>query len=154
MDSQYAELLNVIAPEDLGRAVFAPVPKSKEWTESEWETYLSSLETPLRENQVSVDHYDRLVNESESSIFSFAQETADEKLVSAVKLAIAKLSYLQLRVIQMTFFDLKSSREIAKLLGVSQSAVCNLKKRAIRNLRKTLAGVFTSPLVSKQEQEK
>lgn len=152
MDSQYAELLEEIANKDSERP--STVPNSKDWTESEWENYLSSIETPLRENQVSVDHYDRLVNESEVSIFSFAQEAANEELVSEVKSAIAKLPFSQQRVVQLTFFDLKSSREIAKQLGVSQTAVCNLKKRAIRNLRKSLMGVFTFPLVSKQEQEK
>lgn len=152
MDSQYAELLEEIANKDSERP--STVPNSKDWTESEWENYLSSIETPLRENQVSVDHYDRLVNESEVSIFSSAQEAANEELVSEVKSAIAKLPFSQQRVVQLTFFDLKSSREIAKQLGVSQTAVCNLKKRAIRNLRKSLVGVFTFPLVSKQEQQK
>jgi RNA polymerase sigma factor (sigma-70 family) len=153
MDCQYARLLKIVDDEPVELSSLAPCPPSASWTPEEWEAYLSSFESPMREGLLSSDHYDRLAGAAETSIFDYAQESSDEKLVSAVQTALVNLSPAQRKVIQLTFFDLKSTRETASVLGVSQSAVCNLKKRAIKNLRNSLKGVFTSTLMSKQKKE-
>ena len=151
MESRYAKLLEIITEEGQDPKPLASAIPSGSSTPEEWEAYLNSYETPIKESQVSWDHYDRLVSSADISIFDYAQESSDENLVSAVRSKLLALPLAQARVIQLTYFDLQSTREAAKVLGVSQSAVCNLKKRAIRNLRKSLKEVFTSTLMSKQE---
>lgn len=153
MDSRYAKLVKIIVEEAGETKSLEQVVPTMASSPEEWETYLRFFETPMKESQLSFDHYDRLVGSADNSIFDYAQESSDENLVSAVRSKLLALPLAQARVIQLTFFDLKSTREAAKVLGVSQSAVCNLKKRALRNLRKSLKEVFTSTLMNKQEKD-
>lgn len=65
-----------------------------------------------------------------------------------VEQLLAHLSERQALVLRKVFWDGKSERKIARELKISRQAVYDLKKRALRNLRKVAQGVLaTSPIV-------
>lgn len=60
------------------------------------------------------------------------EESAEE--LSRLRVAIAKLSERDRQVVQLYFFEGKTQKEIAELLGVSQPAVVKMLKRILVEL--------------------
>ena len=59
-------------------------------------------------------------------------------MIEKLKIALAGLSTEELSLINMLYSDLKSEREIAAILGISQKAVNKRKHRILERLKKFL----------------
>ncbi|HII4507890.1 sigma-70 family RNA polymerase sigma factor [Clostridium perfringens] len=55
-----------------------------------------------------------------------------------LKIAINKLDENQRKVIKLLYFEGKTQKEVAKILGVYQQNISKIKNRAIDSLRKIL----------------
>jgi|GEM_PF-3777949 len=127
---------------------------SRNWTTEQWERYLQKAEGSLKEDLISEDHYDRIAESSEVSIFDYAQTTASPAIVERVQIAIEGLTTRQRQVVELIFFKLKSEREAALELGIDRSSIRKHKRKAIKNLRKIiLVGAPTLPLVEGQKNQ-
>ena len=128
---------------------------SKSWNVDQWKKYLSSLESPLIEKQVEVDHFDRLAARQSESIFTFAQESSSPEMFAKLQNAIFTLTPQQRAVITHLFYKSKSHRQAARDLLISQSRVRDLRNQAIKKLKSELQrGALTLPLVDKLKKEK
>lgn len=124
---------------------------SSSWSPETWEAYLSSIETGIVEQQLIPGHYDQIAESSSDTWASASECTADYELKTQVEILMSDLSDQQKRVIQMTFWEGRSERFVARSLGVSRSSVFVLKKRALRHLAKKLNQVSaTFPLVKEK----
>jgi RNA polymerase sigma factor (sigma-70 family) len=121
---------------------------SGSWCPDTWEAYLCSIEKGIVEEQLNPGHYDKMAEASEDSWVSISGTSADEELKKQVEALMSDLSDQQKRVIQMTFWEGRSERSVARTLGISRSSVFVLKKRALKHLAKKITKVSaTFPLV-------
>jgi len=128
---------------------------SRKWTPEQWEQYLVSIETPLTEEQVYADHFDRLAENAEYSIFDLAQITVSPVVVKHVRKLVSKLTKRQREVVEILFFNSKSERDAGYELGLTRNAVVQLKARALKHLLRLLAeGVSTFPLVKGRKKKR
>jgi len=138
------------SPKDLNEELSADstiMEISRSWTPEQWEQYLKKTEGPLKEDLLSENHYDRIADESEISIFDYAQTSASLAITERVRTAVSSLTDRQRQVVELIFFKLKSERQTGLELGIDRSSVRKHKRKAIKNLRKTiLRGAPTSPL--------
>ncbi len=119
---------------------------SRNWSPDEWESYLRTLEVGLSESLSSKTE----VNQRgiSNNIFELSSSGCSEELSMVVGKLLAHLSERQALVLRKIFWDGKSERKIARELKIGRQAVYDLKKRALKNLRKVAQGVLaTSPIV-------
>lgn len=119
---------------------------SKNWNAREWESYLQTLEIGLSESLAS-----QAVVASKAisnNIFELSSTNSSEEISKIVSDLLSQLSERQALVLTKIFWDGKSERKIAREMKISRQAVYDLKKRALRNLRKDAKGVLAnSPIV-------
>lgn len=120
--------------------------ESRKWSALEWEAHLKTVEVGLSE---SLSSKAEVLNQSTASnIFELSSSACSEELSEIVNLLLTHLSERQVLVLRKIFWDGMSERKIAHEMKVSRQAVYDLKKRALRNLRKHAQGVLaTSPIV-------
>lgn len=126
--------------------------ESKSWSADQWEAYLQSVEVGLAEAQPSRCEVERKA--IAANIFDITNSSCSEELSTVVENLLSKLSERQAFVMRKIFWEGRSERQIARSLGVSRQAVYDLKKRALKNLRKHALGVLAiSPIVEAQASE-
>ena len=103
---------------------------SQSWDSLTWDRYLRGLDSSLSESLVPVFTYQKRL-ERQESIFEFAQSCASSELQNKIHTSLSQLTPKQRRIIEMTFWDSMSERDIATRLGISRSTVKTLKKRAL-----------------------
>ena len=119
---------------------------SRNWSANEWESYLRTLEVGLSESLSSKTEVDQRA--ITNNIFEFSSSGCSEEVSLVVEQLLAHLSERQALVLKKIFWDGKSERKIARELKIGRQAVYDLKKRALKNLRKVARGVLaTSPIV-------
>lgn len=119
---------------------------SRNWNANEWEAYLRTLEVGLSESLSSKNE----VNQRgiTNNIFELSSSGCAEEVSMVVEQLLAHLSERQALVLRKIFWDGKSERKIARELKIGRPAVYDLKKRALKNLRKVAQGVLaTFPIV-------
>lgn len=108
------------------------------WTSKDWDRFLDASEPSLSEKQIDVGQYDRLASIQSESVFSCAQESASVELYARLQNALRALTVQQYSVIEILFFKLKSHREAARELSISQSRVRDLRNHALKKLKSEL----------------
>lgn len=119
---------------------------SRNWNADDWESYLRTLEVGLSESLSSKTE----VNQKAitNNIFELSSSGCSKEVSMVVEQLLAHLSERQALVLRKIFWDGKSERKIAREMKTSRQAVYDLKKRALKNLRKVAQGVLaTSPIV-------
>ncbi|MBK9322413.1 MAG: sigma-70 family RNA polymerase sigma factor [Bdellovibrionaceae bacterium] len=106
---------------------------SQSWDSTTWDRYLRNLDSSLSESLVPVFIYQKHL-ERQGSIFEFTQSCANPELQNKIHMSLSQLTPKQRRIIEMTFWDSMSERDIAEKLGISRSTVKTLKKRALLKL--------------------
>lgn len=125
-------------------------PDTKGWTLKDWENYLSILDVGIKESQLTDLNLD---DKNPENIFELSAGSATSVQATRVGSALDGLTEKQRFVIQAIFWEGKSERKIATLLGASRSAVQRLKRRAIRNLKALgVDTVSVFPLVRTQDE--
>lgn len=114
------------------------------WSPETWERYLSWYETPRAESLVTSRKYDQICEEAAESVFANIQSSADDDLKIQVSGYLAGLTGQQRRVIELTFWEGRSERFVARELGISQVSVHGLKKRALNKISGLIKGAITS----------
>ncbi|MDZ4991358.1 sigma-70 family RNA polymerase sigma factor [Clostridium perfringens] len=101
--------------------------------ESYEKVYIDSLNIEIKSQKVDKGNelVDYLVGE-----FDIDKEIDNINL----KIAINKLDENQRKVIELLYFEEKTQKEAAKILGVHQQTISRNKIRAINSLRESLAG--------------
>lgn len=126
--------------------------RSKTWTPEMWEQYLVTLESPVKEDLIAPSQFDRLAQSCVVQVFDYAQGASSPSTTVRVQSALDHLTQRQRQVVGLIFFKSMTSREVARKLGICQSAVCKFKRKGLRNLRQILEeGVVTLPLVEGPE---
>ncbi len=111
---------------------------SQGWSENEWETYLRTLETPLKETLTR--KYDDLAESLEAPDPNASQLT--EKAMLRLQDAISQLSPKQRMVIQATYWEGLSTSQIARCYGMGRTTVQMHTARAIARLKHLLSANF------------
>lgn len=125
---------------------------SKSWDQSIWEAYLKTLETPLKESQVSTKKFDRISEGIDFSVFEYSDSDSKPVPIGRLQVGLDTLTIRQRQVVELIFFRAKSSREAALLLGLSQSTIRDLKRKGLRKLKTVLEeGDTHSPLIKGEE---
>ena len=97
-------------------------------------TLLISMEKAIGEDEGSSKLIDIMINDELSP-----EEQAISSQISDVLLeAIATLSEKEQKTLQMFYFEEREPKEIAEVLGVTQSRVSQIKSQALGKLRKKL----------------
>lgn len=123
--------------------------KSKSWSAEDWESYLRTIEVGLKESLSSMGEVTRMG--LTSNVFEYAETDCSDDVSELVENLLSLLSERQAFVLRRVFWDGKSERQIAKMMKISRQAVYDLKKRALKNLRKRSQGVLaTFPIVEAQ----
>lgn len=120
------------------------------WNADTWEKYLTwfeSQEGQRAESLVPPRRYVEMCESQQESIFVFAQSNADDDLRARVGEYLTTLTDLQRRVIEMIFWDGRSTRYVAQALGIRHQSVSRLKVRAINKIRDLLQGGATSRIM-------
>lgn len=142
--------INDIQPESSSDSKLKEI--SRDWTPAQWEEYLVTLEGPGKEDLIHPDRYDRLRERAEYGVFDLAQTKASPELNKRIRTLVKQLTGRQQEVIELIFFRSKSSREVSLALGIAQSTVRDLKRKAIKNIRRMIVGgTLTFPLVKGRE---
>lgn len=76
-----------------------------------------------------------IISDTETNV---ENEAIQNVMIEKLKIALAGLSTEELSLINMLYSDLKSEREIAAILGISQKAVNKRKHRILERLKKFL----------------
>ena len=111
---------------------------SQGWSEEEWESYLHTLEIPLRETLTR--KYENLAESLEAPDPETSELT--EKAMLRLQDAISRLSPKQRTVIQATFWEGLSTSEIARRYGMGRTTVQMHAARAITRLKHLLSAHF------------
>jgi DNA-directed RNA polymerase specialized sigma subunit len=136
-------------PSYLGAEELAIREQSKSWSAEEWESYLATLDVGLKESLSSKTEVSS--RGLTANVFEYAATDCPDDVLELVERLVAQLSKRQQFVLRNVFWDGKSERQIAKMLGIGRSAVYDLKKRALKNLRKHAQGVLAKfPIVEAQ----
>ncbi len=124
---------------------------SKSWDQSTWEAYLSSLEGRPKEKYFSDGRLRRESKKKNINIFDFSQNNADEETRQRIQKIISYLTDRQRQVIEMTYWENLSQREIAQKLSIHQSTVLEIKQQALKKLREIVSEYPVSlPIVKGQ----
>ncbi|OFZ37678.1 MAG: hypothetical protein A2504_07520 [Bdellovibrionales bacterium RIFOXYD12_FULL_39_22] len=115
------------------------------WDKDMWEKYLSWLDYPLKESQISPESYDYVAGQMEESIFYLIPDGASDELKEKVRKTLEKLTDKQRMVIHKIFWEGKSERQIAAEMNVNRSVIFEMKKNAFRRISK-LWGANTRPI--------
>jgi RNA polymerase sigma factor (sigma-70 family) len=118
-------------------------PITQDWSAKTWEDYLLWFENQngqRAESLIPKRRYDEICDNQEESIFILAQSSADQDLKDRVSSYLATLTDQQRRALKMLFWESKSLRETAAVLGINHKAVLRLKKRALNKIRGLLKG--------------
>lgn len=109
------------------------IRKVTDGKESYERVYIDSLNIEIKSQKVDKGNelVDYLVGE-----FDMDKELDNINL----KIAINKLDENQRKVIKLLYFEGKTQKEVAKILGVYQQTISKIKIRAINSLRESLAG--------------
>lgn len=123
---------------------------SKNWSAQMWERFLKeTVECPQKEELIT----DLLLTDELDGIW--LDEVPDNSDVSEKirRLIRSHLTPRQQHVIRLTFWESKSERQIAKMLGVSRSTVVGLKKDSLNKLKRLIENRLTvSPIGKRQKQ--
>lgn len=118
------------------------------WDAQTWERYLSWFEersSRTSETLLPPRKYDKLCDELEESIFVNSESGADKDLRARVAEYLLTLTDHQRRILELIFWDGRSERYVAQQLGIKQSTVHTLKKRAFKKIRALIEGVCRLP---------
>lgn len=121
-----------------------------QWSPEIWERYLSWFENQTGQRSESLvlpKKYDQICEAQEESIFVFSQGNADDDLRGLVSEYLKTLTHLQRRVIEMIFWDGRSTRNVAQELGIRHQSVAKLKKRALNKIKDLLREGATSRIM-------
>lgn len=116
--------------------------ESKNWNAHQWEAYLQTTEGGRSESLSTGSEVERLgiaIN-----IFELADSDCSEEISNLVRSLHDQLTDRQAFVLKMVFWHGKSERRIAEMMGSSRQAVYDLKKRALKNLRKAFQEVLAT----------
>lgn len=89
-----------------------------------------------RQNKKSVGYVDY------ESIMQYTSDTEQMEINDGVEAAMKKLTEIERIIIQLTYFEGKTVREIAKELKISKSQACQLKIEAIEKMKLELDEFF------------
>ncbi|MBX2988860.1 MAG: sigma-70 family RNA polymerase sigma factor [Bdellovibrionaceae bacterium] len=120
------------------------------WDSETWEKYLTWFENQTgqrAESLVPPRRYTEICESQEESIFSFAQSNAEEDLRVLVGEYLHTLTDLQRRVVEMIFWDGRSTRTVALTLGIRHQSVHRLKIRALNKIKGLLREGATSRIM-------
>ena len=117
---------------------------SKRWDQKTWDEYLSWFECPRRESLIKTSAYQEALDKMEESIFSLATSEESNNSKVCVDEFLAMLTPKQKIVIEMTYWQNKSEREIAKHLGVSRGTIRDIKKNALTKIKKNFESANTA----------
>lgn len=119
---------------------------SKSWDAITWEHYLCWFESPMAETLIPERSYDRKAEAMIETIFVRTQSHADDSLRNRVGKVLDGLTVKQRRIVEMTFWQGKSERQIADELNLSRSTIKVTKRRALSKLATLLrAAVIALP---------
>lgn len=120
--------------------------ESKSWTAEQWESYLATLEVGLKESQPRISEVQRQA--WTSNIFDLSAAAPSEELTQKISELVSTLTERQKFIIGKIFWDGLSERQVAKMMGISRQGVFDLKKRALRRLKKNAHEVLANfPIV-------
>ena len=108
-------------------------PSTENWLEGDWESYLKTLEVGLKEIQISSVDLDR--EAIGANIFDLSSGSAPTATAEKVERLLSLLSEKQRYVLRATYWEGKSERKIASMMGVSRPAIQRIKRRAFHRLR-------------------
>lgn len=108
--------------------------ESKNWDSVMWESYLKTLEYPIRESLVSEKCFS-LALDNGQSVFDLVLEETDNKSEIPLGKYLENLSPRQASVIKLSLEKNLSERKIASVLSVSRSTVKTAKKRGMQKLK-------------------
>ncbi len=108
---------------------------SKNWDIEMWSQYLKYLEPVQKEKLVSPGRLQREFNRKNENIFSRACGGSSLH-ASQLSQLLGILTERQRQVIEMIFWKNMSHRNIAASLGIYQSTVADIKKSALKKMKK------------------
>lgn len=123
--------------------------ESKNWNAQQWESYLQTTEGGRSESLSTRSEVERLG--ITLNIFEFADSDCSEEISNLVRSLLDQLTNRQAFVLKMIFWHGKSERRIAKMMGSSRQAVYDLKKRALKNLRKSFHEVLATSRIGEAQ---
>ncbi len=106
------------------------------WSAATWEAYLSTLDTPLREQLVPTQELNKVPQSgSYAEVYqALLQQSEYPKFEKAMDAASRVLTATERKVIHFLFWDKLSLQEAATLLGVHKSSVVIYRNRALKKL--------------------
>lgn len=108
---------------------------SKRWCPETWERFLiETVDRPQADAQVSSETYEELINKSSEPAGNNQSICPDHHFV-ALKKAMSRLTTQQSQILRHLFWDNRSIRETAKLMGVSKSLVSIQKQNSLKKLK-------------------
>jgi RNA polymerase sigma factor (sigma-70 family) len=96
--------------------------------------YLQSLESPREESLLAAHEFAKLVENQTESVFVNIGNNASDEDRALVMDMLATLPMKERTVLEHTFLEGRTEREIAEFIGMSNSSVNRIKKRALRRL--------------------
>jgi len=125
--------------------------ESRSWLAEDWEDYLKSLEGGLKESQLPLRDGDE--SNLTTSVFEITSNSATDQQSSQVEQILVGLTEKQSHVIRAIYWQGLSERNIARLMGISRTAVRKIKSRALKKLKLGNPGtVPVFPIVGAQAQ--
>ncbi len=125
---------------------------SKNWTPSEWEEYLTSLEKRRREPLL---HIPSDINEAieDYVIFMFSEQSRFPHLLEAFDLAMETLTPREHQILRKKYWEGMSEYLIAHELKLSRSSVQTLKSRGLNKIKKILQSGYITRHFESQGQD-
>lgn len=105
---------------------------SKNWDQSVWEQYLSTLEGGLKEKNPRSKKYDKLCESQINSIFA-TNDIPTEKNIPLLK-ALKKLTEKQKQAVKLYYFKQLTMNQIADFLHISIDSVQDRLAGAVKKL--------------------
>ena len=125
--------------------------ESRNWRAEDWEGYLKSLEGGLKESQLPLRGGDD--SNLTASAFEINSNSATDQQLIQVEQILIGLTEKQSHVIRAIYWSGLSERKIARLMGISRTAVRKIKSRALKKLKLGSPGtVPVFPIVRAQAQ--
>lgn len=125
---------------------------SKYWSISDWEEYLQTQETGLKESLLEPEFYDLLAARQSETIFQRFVVTPDPASQKLVEGLLSILSPMQRTVLERIYVDGRSENYVANELNISRTTVQVHKQRALGRIKTHLAEVSSIfPYIGKSE---
>ena len=121
--------------------------ETKNWNVNDWENYLKEIESPQTELLLRNPNYVELMSEEQfrEGVINLMGTNYYPQLNNIVSLLMDGLTEKQKNVLHYIFWESKTLREVANIMGIKHASVRDLRDRALISLSRIIISTSKRP---------